>query len=198
MSSASELRRQLRQQRRELSALERERCDQLIVRHVLQSGLFKSPRHTASYLAQDGEASLDGLHAELWRRRQPLYLPVLRDDGRLRFDRFQAGTGLVLNRFGIPEPQQGRYLPPRFLNVVLMPLVGFDDRGHRLGMGGGFYDRTFAFSRSENALRRPRLIGVAYERQRCECLEANPWDVPLDGVLTEAGLQLFQVPANSK
>lgn len=99
---------------------------------------------------------------------------------------------MIVNRFGIPEPDRNaKRLPSRLLSVVLLPLVGFDSDGNRLGMGGGFYDRTFGYAIHSSA-RRPRLIGVAYECQRsADGLPRRPWDVPLDGVVTEAGLRLI-------
>lgn len=170
---------------------ERLRCDALIVQHLLQSGLIRSATHLASYLACDGEASLDALHVRLQRFRKQLYLPILKPRGNLHFAAYHPDTPLAPNRFGIPEPQGNARLSPRFMNLVLLPLVGFDEHGHRLGMGGGYYDRTFAFVRDARCRQRPRLLGVAYEHQRCRELPVNTWDVPLDGVVTEKGLFLL-------
>ena len=82
-------------------------------------------------------------------------------------------------------------LPGISLDLVLVPLVGFDDQGTRLGMGGGFYDRSFATRLFRRYWRKPRLIGVAYELQRVAHLDRQPWDVALDGVVTEQRLYLF-------
>jgi len=80
--------------------------------------------------------------------------------------------------------------PLAALDIALVPLVAFDDYGRRLGMGGGYYDRTFAYLRHREHWRRPKLIGVAFEFQRVAELPAQPWDVPLDGIITEKGLLL--------
>ena len=114
------------------------------------------------------------------------YLPVLSPIGppRLRFKLWKRGEALRNNRYGIAEPRGGRYIMPRALSLLLMPLVGFDADCNRLGMGKGYYDRTFAFRRHGGA-RRPVLLGLAHECQRVEKLQAEVWDLPLDGVVTD-------------
>jgi 5-formyltetrahydrofolate cyclo-ligase len=94
------------------------------------------------------------------------------------------------NRFGIPEPTDTSrpHLAPDAMDVVLVPLVGFDARGHRLGMGAGLYDRHFAFLRQRRAWRRPLLVGVAFDVQRVERLAEADHDVQLWGVVTERGV----------
>jgi 5-formyltetrahydrofolate cyclo-ligase len=115
-------------------------------------------------------------------------LPVLQPGKRLRFAPWRHGDPLVQNRFGIPEPDldPGSLLDPEALDHVLLPLVGFDGRGHRLGTGGGYYDRSFAFR--HGALRKPRLVGIGYACQQVDALPAADWDVPLDLIATERGL----------
>jgi len=85
-----------------------------------------------------------------------------------------------------------RQLSPGRLDLVIMPLLGFDPRGGRLGMGGGYYDSHFAFRRHGWRHRKPWLLGLGYDVQRCDRLVLNPWDVPLDAVLTESGLTLIR------
>ena len=88
------------------------------------------------------------------------------------------------NRFGIPEPLQGKVCPPRVLSLVLLPLVAFDTGGNRLGMGKGYYDHTFAFLRCSQR-RRPVLLGLAHECQRVDALDTASWDVPLQAIVTD-------------
>mgnify|MGYP001805942608 CR=1 FL=1 len=129
-------------------------------------------------------------------RAKRFYLPVLsplkkrQTGGQLWFARYRVGDRLRPNRFGISEPiGRGRHLiQPRRLDLMILPLVGFDAQGHRLGMGGGFYDRTLAYRQRHSQWRRPRLIGVAHECQRLDQLEPRPWDVRLDAILTESRL----------
>jgi 5-formyltetrahydrofolate cyclo-ligase len=110
---------------------------------------------------------------------------------RLWFAPFHPHTRLADNRFGIPEPVASRRqaCPLLALDIVLMPLVAFDGRGNRLGMGGGYYDRTFASRAHRTHLRRPLLVGAAFAFQRREHLEARPWDVALDAAITDRGFE---------
>ena len=111
---------------------------------------------------------------------------MLGDDGALRFAPWRAGDPLVGNRYGIPEPDvaASSLLEPRDLALAVTPLVGFDPRGHRLGMGGGWYDRSFAFRQREPAP--PWLVGAAFEVQRIDALDRADWDVALDAVCSDA------------
>ena len=146
----------------------------------------------ALYVAADGEPNVLDLMRRLPGRGRRWYLPVLRGHarGRLWFVRHRLGESLMPNPFGIPEPRRRRRAiqPVHGLDLVLMPLVGFDADCNRLGMGAGYYDRSLAHLRRRRHWRRPRLVGVAHECQRVEQLEPRPWDVPLDLVVTEAGL----------
>lgn len=165
---------------------------QLLSRAVSNTGLFKRSRRVGCYLAHDGEMDLTPLIKRLWKMNKTVYLPVLRRQ-RLWFLPFAAHTPLANNRFGIPEPvapPEAR-CTPQVLDLVLMPLVAFDNEGHRLGMGGGFYDRTFAYRLHRRHWIRPHLIGVAYDLQRVPVLPTRPWDVPMDGVATESGVRVF-------
>lgn len=135
----------------------------------------------AGYWAMDGEIAL---HA--WQVRLPgsltYCLPVVCRDGVLRFAPWRPGEPLVPNRFGIPEPDidEDALIDAARMSLVVTPLVAFDAFGHRLGMGGGWYDRSFAFRRTSPAP--PYLVGAAFAIQEVEHLSAQPWDVDLDAV----------------
>jgi 5-formyltetrahydrofolate cyclo-ligase len=111
----------------------------------------------------------------------------------MRFVRFRTDSVMRVNRYGIaePEPRAAEALAVRRLDLVLLPLVAFDELGWRLGSGAGFYDRSLHHLREGRRWRRPKLIGVAYECQRVERLQPDRWDVPLDGIVTERGLRWF-------
>ncbi|MDX1434376.1 MAG: 5-formyltetrahydrofolate cyclo-ligase, partial [Gammaproteobacteria bacterium] len=154
--------------------------------------LFSRVQRVACYVANDGEMDLTPALARLWRAGKHVYLPALHGDA-LWFLPATPDSPMQRNRFGIPEPAAGAdtRVAPFALDLVLMPLVAFDGAGNRLGMGGGFYDRTFAYLARRRHWRKPRLIGVAYGFQRVPSLPARPWDVTLEGVLTERGLERF-------
>jgi 5-formyltetrahydrofolate cyclo-ligase len=183
------LRRELRQRRREIPAAARIAAAEQLAGRVLALPFAPTTGYVAGYWAMDGEIAL---HA--WQLGLPpglIYcLPVLDPDGGLRFAPWRPGDALASNRFGIPEPDVAArsLLAPTEMALVLVPLVGFDARGHRLGMGGGWYDRSFAF-RNRHAdnpqAPPPWLVGAAFATQQLDALAAEPWDVALDAVCSE-------------
>ena len=185
------LRADLRARRQALPASLRMQAADSVARHFHDATLPGG--YVAGYWAMGGEVPLHVVQLRL-RPDQVWCLPCLEDDGSLRFAPWRPGDALVSNRFGIPEPDLApdSRLDPRELAVVLLPLVGFSAAGARLGMGGGYYDRSFAFRRQSAAP--PRLVGVGYDFQRVDGLQPKPWDVPLDAVLTESGLHPCPAP----
>ena len=192
-----DLRRELRQRRRSLSPSQRANAHRQFARLLLHSQwtsqLLKPGQRVAVYLAYGSEADLAYVIALARRRRCELYLPVITDfrHSRMRFVRYEVDSAMRVNRYGIAEPdtRHAEIISPRHLDVVLLPLVGFDAHGWRLGSGAGFYDRSLHHLREGRRWRRPKLIGVGYECQRVSRLQPDRWDVPLDGILTEHGLQ---------
>jgi 5-formyltetrahydrofolate cyclo-ligase len=187
----SQLRQQLRAARHRLSHHQRQQAAEQLVQQIQNSRHFQRSRHIAVYLPNDGEIDLWPLIHYAWQHGKHCYLPIVghRHTHRLWFVPFSAQTPMYPNRYGIPEPvhhNRARGFPLRRLDLVLMPLVGFDPHGNRLGMGGGYYDRTFAFLHRHSHWRKPRLVGTAYDFQRQAQLDAQPWDVPLDAIVTEA------------
>ena len=184
------LRRLLRERRRALPAAARIAGAEAVGQRLLALPFAPSAGYVAGYWAMDGEV---GLHA--WQLHLPadvLYcLPCLHPDGVLRFAPWRAGAPLVTNRFGIPEPDvaEAALLPAEAMQMIVLPLVGFDPHGHRLGMGGGWYDRTLAFRHSVPAP--PHLVGAAFAVQQLAGLVPEPWDVPLDAACTEHATHLF-------
>jgi 5-formyltetrahydrofolate cyclo-ligase len=186
--SIAGLRRQMRSQRRALSAHEQRLASAMALSRILGHPLFLRARHIALFLPNDGEIDISELLPTAWGMRKHCYLPILASPGqRLVFAPMEKDSRLELNRYGIPEPIANRrqLRQPRQLDLVLTPLVAFDAQGNRIGMGGGYYDRSFAFLRRHQHWRRPHLLGVAHDFQRVEQLPRQPWDVPLDGVFTD-------------
>jgi 5-formyltetrahydrofolate cyclo-ligase len=191
-----QLRDVLRQRRRALSAGERIAGAEHLATRLLALPFAPRSGYVAGYWATDGEIAL---HA--WQLKLPpdcsYCLPVLAEDGRLRFAPWRPGDTLVSNRFGIPEPDlaPSSLLDPEAMSLVVLPLVGFDPKGHRLGMGGGWYDRSFAFRHDRPAP--PWLVGAAFEMQRIDDLGPRHWDVPLDSVCTESATYDHQNPSDT-
>jgi 5-formyltetrahydrofolate cyclo-ligase len=179
------LRRELRLRRRAIPAAQRIAAADALGDRLRALPFLPDSGYAAGYWAMDGEI---GLHN--WQLRLPaglIYcLPVLRADNTLGFAPWRAGDPLVTNRYGIPEPDvdPASSLDPQAMSLVLLPLVGFDDAGLRLGMGGGWYDRSFAFRQQRAAP--PWLVGVGFQAQRVDALAAQAWDVPVDAVCTES------------
>ena len=188
------LRRELRERRRALPAATRIAAAETLADRLLALPFVPASGHVAGYWAMDGEI---GLHAFQLRLPDPLAycLPVLHDDGTLRFAPWRAGDALVTNRYGIPEPDvaSANALRAEDMALIVLPLVGFAADCHRLGMGGGWYDRSLAFRHANAAP--PWLVGAAFETQRIESVAAAAWDVRLDAVCTEAATYLARDPA---
>lgn len=185
------LRRELRQRRRALSGQQQREAARRLTHQLTSLTAQSRFRHVGIYLPNDGEIDLRPFIEESRRRGIHVYLPVLHPilGNLLWFFRYEPGTRLTPNHLGIPEPQraESKRRPAWALDAVFMPLVGFDDRGERLGMGGGFYDRTFAFKKIEPH-RPPVLIGVAHDCQKTDGLPTQPWDVPLNRIVTPTRL----------
>jgi 5-formyltetrahydrofolate cyclo-ligase len=153
--------------------------------------VFASASEISCYLPRPSEFDTTAIIDAVWGAQKNCYVPLLAegDEKHLHFMRYLPDAVLSLNRYKIYEPEtRGEFFPPQRLDLVLMPLFGFDRAGHRLGSGGGYYDRTFAFKKSAA---KPLLIGVAYARQELDQLPHDTWDVPLDGILTETAFDLF-------
>jgi 5-formyltetrahydrofolate cyclo-ligase len=180
----------MRAARRALPHSTRADADRAIRAHLERLSAFRSARRIAVFLAFDGEPSLARLIAQAHRRGKRLYAPVLRGM-TMTFAELEASALMATNFFGILEPKLGAKIDARKLDLVLTPLVAFDDRGTRIGVGRGYYDKCFRFLTNRKHWRRPKLVGVAYELQRVEPLPRQRWDVPLWGVVTEAGVRRF-------
>jgi 5-formyltetrahydrofolate cyclo-ligase len=143
----------------------------------------------AIYAARPEELDTAPLIALAQQRGCRIYLPRIDRRRASRAMTFVAlGDSLRVNRLGIGEPETTASIGARWLDVVFLPLVGFDRRGLRLGAGGGYYDRAFAFRRLRHAWHAPRLVGLAYAFQQLEHIDAAPHDVPMDAVVTEEGI----------
>lgn len=184
-----ELRQHLRAERLRVPPAQRRRAAARIAAVLDQWPAFEAARTIAGYHAVGGEVSPRRVLERAMAEGKAVFLPVLdeREPRRLHFARWRPGAPMRENRFGIPEPVDAPRRAPDELDLVLAPLVACDRAGHRIGMGGGFYDTTFSY-RLERPDAAPRLVGLAYEFQVVERIEPREWDVPMDYLLTPEGI----------
>jgi 5-formyltetrahydrofolate cyclo-ligase len=186
-SDRSALRKLLRERRAALGAGDRIAAATALVEHLDAIPEFLTDANVAGYWAVSGELPLAAIIGGLRARGQTYFLPIVDDHKRLLFAPWWPGMAIAVNRYGIPEPSDAKHahLAPDAMDVVLVPLLGFDRRGHRLGFGGGYYDRAFAFLRELERPSKPLLVGIGYAAQEVEHIEPQVWDVALDYVATE-------------
>jgi len=183
-----QLRIRMRRQRRGLSDLQQRIASRKLCAQLRTSRAFSRAQRIAVYLASDGEISLQPLIELCWKLGKSVYLPVLHPvrHNRLWFTPYTSKTKLSHNKYKILEPDLKRSGAQAWaLDLVLMPLVAFDAECNRMGMGGGYYDRTFAFKLARQGLKGPKLVGMAHDFQRVEKLNLADWDVPLKAVVTD-------------
>lgn len=160
------------------------------LRHVLEQlpEYLAEPR-VAGYWATGGELPLNLAIPPLMDRGQQFLLPLLAKAHQLHFAPWATGDAIAPNRYGIPEPvAPAKWFAPFQLDLVLVPLTAFDRTGRRLGQGGGYYDRSFAFLNDAPRPAVPLLVGIGYDFQEVEQLDAEAWDVPLDYIATDREL----------
>lgn len=188
--SRSALRKRMRSRRLALPPGERIAAADKLSQTLEQLPEFLVDQCVAGYWAVAGEMPLHAAFARLRARDQTYSLPIIDDNDHLRFAAWRTGQPLRTNRYGIPEPEiaTAGCLTPAELDLVLMPLLGFDRNGNRLGSGAGFYDRSFAFLRTADRPAKPVLVGIGYHFQEVSNLVAEPWDVAMDFIATDREL----------
>ena len=199
--SKQQIRTLLRQQRHKLTRQQQRRAGEALARHLSRQLFFLRARHVAFYLPNDGEIDPTFLLRLAASSGKKAALPVLDPSrpGHLCFLPWKPGEPLKANKYGIPEPvfKPQNKLPLWKLDIVCLPLVAFDRDGNRLGMGGGFYDRTFA-SAAKRLGSRPLLVGMAHHFQQVDAIAADPWDVPLHAIATDQRLLFNHRTTESK
>ena len=192
LSPKPTLRKRLRTLRRSFRPAEHAERSRRAAAAIKRLPSFKAGARVAIYLPFDGEVHTDDLIIAARRRRVHLYVPVV-SDLRHRVLKFLPLSGPTRpGVFGIAVPcRRAAPLAPRWFDLVVVPLVGVDARGRRLGMGGGFYDRSFGFRRRRRCWQGPRLVGFGFDCQRVDDVHADPWDLRLDSLATESGVEHF-------
>lgn len=188
MTDKRELRRQLRANRRSLSRAAQKQAALGLQHQLAQIRDFRNATRIAAYWPFDGEIDPRPALLKSIQHGKQVYLPQLHpfSHGHLLFQQWHTHTHLEHNRYGISEVANATTLPGQplwTLDLILLPLVGFDSSGARLGMGGGYYDRTLA-ALAQPRPRQPRLLGIAHDCQRVATLPVASWDIRLDGIVT--------------
>lgn len=187
----SRLRREIRDRRGQINPALRQQWDKQINHHLLEHASQSGLGVVAAYLSFDGEPDLSAALTHLSDQGAAVALPVIEDlPGKsvITFHAWDTKTPLAKNRYGIPEPVGSELVPVPEIDLVLVPLVGWDTHGGRLGMGASFYDRLF---QPFTELDKPERVGVAYELQKIDTVPCDPWDIRLHGILTENGWFTF-------
>lgn len=182
-SLKKQIRRQLQEKRRQLSPQAQAIAAKSIAYQLFNQGYFRQAQHIALYMPFAGEVDTRLILEKAFLSHKFCYLPVVTH--HMQFVKVDNLASLSKNRFGILEPpfEANHVIEPSALDLVLLPLVAFDDFCHRLGMGGGFYDKTFHFKRRSHL--KPYLVGLAYDFQHIEKIPRANLDVQLDEVITE-------------
>lgn len=177
------IRQSIRQKRRQLSSCQREIAEQSIYQKVINHPSILSAKNIAIFLSFDGEVNTKPIIEYLWQQNKSVYLPIIHPfvSTHLLFLNYTFTTPLIKNQFGILEPALNvlNVLPYQNLDIIFTPLVAFDARGYRMGMGGGFYDRMLANYQSHQIL----PIGLAFACQQIERVENKPWDIQLPEII---------------
>ena len=192
MSEPLQLKKQLRQSmrtnRRALSDDQQHAAGQAMLDQLKSSAVFNQVTSVALYLAADGEIDPTSVIEYCWAKGKQVYLPVLdpHKHNQLLFIHYQRNTAMCLNKYGIAEPAvpYNKTINANQLDLVLLPLVAFDKGGSRMGMGGGYYDRSFAFKAQHKSVK-PTLVGLAHELQRVDKLAVESWDIALSMIATD-------------
>ena len=199
MQPKNKLRQHFQDLRRHLSQNQQVAAAADVLVQLIDSGLLEHQQF-ACYLAQDNELNMAPIINYLWKKDKVVTIPVIThgyENNLLVFKKYMTKTQLVLNQYQIFEPENTEIVALHHLDVIFVPLVAFDRRGVRLGMGGGFYDRTFSNIRGKNRDEKPLLVGVGHACQEAKQLICDQWDVKLDVVVTDQGFvgdyELFSV-----
>jgi 5-formyltetrahydrofolate cyclo-ligase len=182
-------RKKLKDLRRQLPDTEKRALDEKIVQQCLSYAPIHAAQRIGSYLSMPDEVNTQTLHNSL---NKDWYVPRITDQSNGKMVFAKLGQNMRQNSLGILEPDPNSpSIRCQQLDLVLLPLLGFDRTGKRLGMGGGFYDRALAFKQTEQAVKKPLLVGLAYAFQELESIEAEVWDIPINVIITENGVITF-------
>ncbi len=188
--SRNELRAAVRAKRNALTLLQQQTAAQALTQQLIKSKTVQQAERIALYLANDAELSLQPFIQWCWQQNKQVYLPVLHPfcSGYLLFLQYQPNSKMTVNKYNIAEPKLNVNIvcPATQLDIIFTPLVAFDHKGERLGMGGGFYDRTLAYVAKHqlSAENSTKIMGLAHDCQQVESVPTESWDIPLPEIYT--------------
>ena len=181
----SRLRKSAISARRSLNDEERDHASSKICERIVHSHEFMCSKTIACYLPSYDEVDPIAIIERAWRAKKRVFSPVINMRGDMIFRQLTPDTALHKNVFGLWEPVSGPVMAARMCDLVITPVVAFDDQRHRIGMGSGYFDRRFQFLKHRRRWLRPKLIGLAFECQKVEKIAPNPWDIRLYQVVSE-------------
>jgi 5-formyltetrahydrofolate cyclo-ligase len=186
-SNKNQIRREVRNRRKQLSAQQQQDAASTLAKKVLNCVLHHGAKRVALFLSIDGEIPTNKTIASLWQNGIEVFIPLIHpfNPKYLLFIRYAPDSLLTRNPLGMlePKPNCNHVCPLTQLDILFTPLVAFDNTGHRLGMGGGFYDRTLACHFNQKRTK-PQIIGVAHDCQQVDSVPTQSWDIPLSALLT--------------
>ena len=183
--SQQHLRAHYRKIRIELTRAERDQATRKITQTVINSSWFQRSDNIACYLSTPDEVGTWQIIERALRMKKRIFAPIVKKNNVMQFQELRAKSVLRRNDYDLFEPRDGQLINANGLDVVITPLVAFDHLNNRIGMGGGYFDRTFAFLKHRHRYFHPKLIGVAFACQETARIFPNPWDIRLFSVISE-------------
>lgn len=184
-----QLRQKIRTARQALTQQQQKLAAEQLCLKLTKQAVVQNAKNIAAYLPTDGEISPLPFINWAYANNKKIFVPVLHPlkHKQLWFVELKSGSPMKTNKYGILEPDHrlNRVQPLHSLDIVLLPLVAFDRTGARLGMGGGYYDRTFAYRKQLSPFERPKLIGITHQLQQVDSLPTESWDIPLSAIVTD-------------
>lgn len=184
-TSQQKIRTHYRKIRTELTRAKRDQATQKIAQTVIHSSWFQRSKNIACYLSTPDEVSTWQIIERGLQMKKRIFAPIVKKNNVMQFQELNAKSVLRRNDYGLFEPGDGQLINANELDVVITPLVAFDHLNNRIGMGGGYFDRTFAFLKNRHCYFHPKLIGVAFACQETTRISPNPWDIELYCIISE-------------
>ncbi len=174
--------------RKRLSVSDRAEFSKSITGKIVESDWFRNTRFIACYISTPTEVDTKMLIKCALEEKKRIFAPVIGKNFTMQFREVTRSSTLKTNKWGLQEPVDGEVICSKRLELVITPVVAFDAKRNRIGMGGGYYDREFAYLTSTDRTANPKLIGIAFGCQYVEKIAPNPWDIRLFRILTESGV----------